>query len=69
MAELAVELALSNDSNLRNTALEAYYTKGALAVEGTFKDFLNNGAVERLHGDTYQDLLRGIKPDQDFYQA
>ena len=69
LAELAVELALSKDSNLRNTALEAYYTKGAVPCDKPFKDFLDNGAVARLHGDTYKELFSGIKPGLDYYEV
>ena len=69
LAELAVELVLSKDSNLRNTALEAYYTKGATPCDKPFKDFLDNGAVARLHGDTYKDLFSGIKPGLDYYEV
>ena len=69
LAELSVELTLSQDKNLQNTAIEAYYTKGAFPCENTFKDFMTNGAVDRLHGDTYKDLFSGIKPDLDYYVA
>ena len=66
LAQVAVELALSNAINLKNTAVELYYTDSAQACEGRFKPLLTNGVTPRLHGDTYQELLRGIRPGIDY---
>jgi uncharacterized protein YbjT (DUF2867 family) len=65
LAEVTVELALSNANNLRNTALEVYYKDSAQPCESKFKPLLENGGV-RLHGDTYQELLQGIEPGKDY---
>ena len=74
VAELSVELALSTAANLRNTAVELYYTESVVEVEGKFKPLLaaakKEGSPEqtklRLHGDTYPRLLEGIRPGIDF---
>jgi nucleoside-diphosphate-sugar epimerase len=70
LAEVAVELALlaASNKNCRNTALELYYTEGAFPCDGPFKKYLDpqNGVVERLHGSTYEELFRGIRPDYDY---
>lgn len=67
LAELAVELVASNAPNLRDTALELYYTDSAQACEGRFKPLLTNGVVPRLHGTTYDELLYRIQPNLDYY--
>jgi hypothetical protein len=69
LAEVAVELALAtSNQNCRNTALELYYTEGAFPCDSPFKKYLDpqNGVVERLHGGTYEELFRGIRPDYDY---
>jgi len=67
LAQVAVELALSNAPNLKNTALELYYTNSAQPCEGRFKPLMTNGVVPRLHGDTYDQLFQGIQPNLDYY--
>ena len=67
VAEVCVELAASNAPNLRNTALELYYTDSTVPVDGNFKSMLTSGVVPRLHGDTYAQLFEGIRPDIDYY--
>ncbi|CAB9523930.1 Complex I intermediate-associated protein 30 domain containing protein [Seminavis robusta] len=69
LAEVAVELAASTAPNLRNTALELYYTDSTVPVDGKFKAMMNNGVVPRLHGQTYAELLQGIEPYVDYYLA
>jgi hypothetical protein len=69
LAEVAVELAIDNTSNLRNTAVELYYTDSAQPCERQFKSFLTNGLVPRLHGETYAQLLGGIEPGIDYYNT
>jgi hypothetical protein len=66
LAEVAVKLAASNAANLRDTAVELYYTDSAQPCERCFKSILANGT--RLHGKTYQDLFSGIQPNVDYYQ-
>jgi len=68
VAEVSVELALSQASNLRNTALELYYTSSAVPCEGRFKLFLTNGMAPRLHGSTYGELFQNIEPGIDYYK-
>jgi uncharacterized protein YbjT (DUF2867 family) len=68
LAEVAVELALSNTPNLRNTALELYYTDSAQPCETRFKALLTNGVAPRLHGDTYEALFSGIRPNVDVFE-
>jgi hypothetical protein len=67
LAEVAVELVVSAAPNLRNTALELYYTDSTLPVEQKFKSMMNSGVIPRLHGDTYSELFQGIQPGVDFY--
>lgn len=67
LAEAAVELALCDAPNVRDTALELYYADTAQPCEGRLKALLKNDAVSRLHGDSYQELFRGIQPDVDFF--
>jgi len=78
VAELTVELALSEAPNVKNTAIELYYSDSVVPVEGRFKPLLksasastsaSNGGPEsrlRLHGSTYRELLEGIEPNIDF---
>lgn len=68
LAEVAAELAVSKAPNLRNTALELYYTNSAQACEGRFKKFLLNGQAPRLHGNSYAELFQGVQPNIDYYQ-
>ena len=70
LAEVAVELAVSNSANLRNTALELYYTDSTQPCERQFKSMMTSGVVPRLNGyDTYADLLAGVKPGVDYYRG
>lgn len=67
LAEVTVSLALANASNLKNTALELYYTDSAQPCEGRFTSQLKDGI--RLHGDTYEALFRGVQPNIDYLEA
>jgi NAD(P)H-binding len=67
LAEVAVELVISAAPNLRNTALELYYTESTVPVAQTFKSMMSSGVVPRLHGDAYSQLFQGIQPGIDFY--
>mmetsp|Transcript_26922 Transcript_26922/g.41233 ORF Transcript_26922/g.41233 Transcript_26922/m.41233 type:complete len:365 (+) Transcript_26922:70-1164(+) len=67
LAEVAVQAGLSNSPNLRNTAFEIYYTDSAQPCERRFKSLLTNGEVQRVHGDTYEALFQGMKPDGEYY--
>jgi uncharacterized protein YbjT (DUF2867 family) len=69
LAQFAVELTLSNASNLRNTAVELYYTSSVQPCEGRFKDFVTNGVVPRVHGQSYEELFAGIQPNIDYYEG
>jgi len=74
VAEMTVELALSNAPNVKNTAVELYYTDSVIEVEKKFKPLLaaakKEGSPEsqqlRLHGSTYQELVKRIRSDIDF---
>ena len=68
LAEVAVGLALSEAPNLRNTALELYYTDSAQPCERQFKSMMTNGMVPRLHGNSYAELFQGIQPGIDFFR-
>ena len=65
LAEVAVELAISNAPNLRNTAIELYYGDSVQPCERRFKSQLKDGI--RLHGSTYEELLSGIQPKIDCF--
>jgi nucleoside-diphosphate-sugar epimerase len=65
VAEVAIELALSSAPNVKNTALELYYRNKVVPVDKGFKKYLENG-VDRLHGDSYEELFKGIKPNYDY---
>jgi hypothetical protein len=65
LAEATVELALSKATNVKNTALEVYYMDSAQPCEGRFKSQMKDGV--RLHGDTYEELFRGIQPNVDYF--
>jgi hypothetical protein len=72
VAEVTVELALSNAPNLRNTAIELYYKDSVVETEGKFKKLLaaetNHGVGSsklRLQGSTYSQLLEGIRSGID----
>ncbi|KAL3928039.1 MAG: hypothetical protein SGBAC_012820 [Bacillariaceae sp.] len=67
LAEATVELALTNAANVKNTALELYYTDGAQPCEGRFKSQMNDGV--RLHGATYAALFRGVQPNLDYLKV
>jgi uncharacterized protein YbjT (DUF2867 family) len=69
LAQFAVELTLSDASNLRNTAVELYYTFSAQPCEGRFKDFVRNGIAPRIHGQSYEELIAGIQPNIDYYEG
>ena len=77
VAEVSVELALSSAPNLKNTAVELYYTNSVVEVEGAFKPLLEAAKQEgspeqqalRLHGKSYGELLEGILPEVDFSAA
>ena len=65
VAEVAVELALSSSPNVKNTAIELYYGNKVVPVDKGFKKYLQDG-VDRLHGDTYDSLFQGVKPNYDY---
>jgi hypothetical protein len=67
LAEVSVELAASTASNLRDTAIELYYTSSVVPVSGEFKSTLDSGVAPRLHGETYSRLFEGIRPGVDYY--
>ena len=74
VAEITVELALSDAPNVKNTAVELYYTNSVVEVEGKYKPLLEVAKIEgspegkqlRLHGSTYSELFQGIRPGIDF---
>lgn len=74
VAEVTVELAVSESPNVKNTAVELYYSDSVLEVEGKFKSLLAAAKIEgspenkklRLHGSTYSELFEGIRPGIDF---
>jgi uncharacterized protein YbjT (DUF2867 family) len=66
LAESVVEMTVCNSPNVRDATFELYYTDSAQACAGRFKPLLTNGVVTRLHGDTYQGLFSGIKPDGEY---
>lgn len=72
VAEVTVELALSEVPNVKNTAIELYYTDSVVPVENRFKSLLASESSKgeasklRLHGNTYEGLLQGIRSDIDF---
>jgi nucleoside-diphosphate-sugar epimerase len=73
VAEITVELALSNAPNVRNTAIELYYKDSVVEVEGRFKKLLadtkqqeNSDNKLRLQGSTYSELLEGIRSGIDY---
>ncbi|KAL3913584.1 MAG: hypothetical protein SGILL_006427 [Bacillariaceae sp.] len=67
LAEVSVELALSKAANLKDTAVELYYTTSAVPVSKEFRSTLSSGVAPRLHGDSYSQLFDGIRPDVDYY--
>lgn len=70
LAEVAVEAALSSAQNLHNTAFEVYYTESAQPFEGRFKTYLkgsSSGSAARIHGDAYDALFEGLKPDGSYF--
>ncbi|KAL7528228.1 hypothetical protein ACHAWF_002482 [Thalassiosira exigua] len=67
VAEVAVELALSASPSTRNTALELYYRNKVVPVDAAYRKYLNpDSGLERLHGDSYDELFRGVKADFDY---
>jgi len=77
VAEATVELALSESSNVKNTAVELYYTDSIVPVEGKFNGLLQKAREEgspeynkfRLHGRTYSELIQQIRPGVDFVEG
>lgn len=69
LAQFAVELTLSNAPNLRNTAVELYYTRSVQPCEKRFKALVANGIAPRIHGQSYGELLAGIQPNVDYYEG
>ena len=71
VAEVTVESALSEAPNVKNTAIELYYTDSVVPCEKRFKPLLASASSEegsklRLHGTTYEALLEGIQSNIDF---
>lgn len=72
VAEITVELALSEAPNVKNTAVELYYTDSVVPVENRFKSLLKSSSEGeqrsnlRLHGRTYSELFQGIQSNVDF---
>ena len=67
VAEVAVEVALSNASNLKNTAFELYYQNKVVPVDKKYKKYSQpDTPIERLHGETYEELFRGVVPNYDY---
>ena len=68
LAQVTVETAVARTPNLRNTAVEVYYTSSAQPCERKFRDLLKaDSIVPRLHGETYAELLAGVQPNVDYY--
>ena len=65
LAEVAVELALSSAPNVKNTAIELYYRNKVVSVDKGFKKYLDEG-VDRLHGESYEELFKQIKANYDY---
>jgi nucleoside-diphosphate-sugar epimerase len=68
LAQVAVELALCEQSNVQNTAVELYYTYSAQPCEGKFKSLLTSSEGVRLHGNSYEELFKKIEAGIDFYE-
>ncbi|KAL7500631.1 hypothetical protein ACHAWT_011263 [Skeletonema menzelii] len=67
VAEVAVELALSYAPNVKNTACELYYRNKVVPVDKGFKKYLQDGSgLDRLYGESYDELFMGIKPNYDY---
>lgn len=66
VAEVAVELALSSLPNVKNTAIELYYQNKVVPVDRGFKKYLQDGDVERLHANSYEELFQGVKANYDY---
>ncbi len=67
VAEVAVELALSSAPNVKNTACELYYRNKVVPVDKGFKKYLQDGAdLDRLYGESYDELFQRIKPNYDY---
>ena len=66
LAEATVEMTLNQGPNLRNTALEIYYTSSVQPCEKRFRGLLKNGEAPRFHGDSYEELFRGVQPNVDY---
>ena len=67
LAALAVAVARSSRPNLRNTALELYYTDSVQPCETKFQKLVSNGQAPRLHGTTYEELLEDVQPGIDYF--
>lgn len=67
LAAFTVELAMSKADNVKNTALELYYTDSAQPCEGRFKAQMKEGV--RIHGESYGDLFLNIQPGVDFFDV
>lgn len=68
VAEVAVEVALSSAPNVKDTAFELYYGNKVVPVDKRYRKYSQpeNGAVQRLHGDSYDELFGGIVPGYDY---
>lgn len=69
VAEVALELALSSIPNVRNTAFELYYGNKVVPVDRKYKKYYadpENEVVARLHGDSYEELFKGIQSNYDY---
>lgn len=71
LAAFCVALASAGSStpNLRNTALELYYTESVTACEGRFARLLQTNAAPRYHGATYARLIQHVQSNVDYYAA
>ena len=74
LAEVAVETAISQSSNVQNTSFEVYYTESTQPCEGRFKAYMKNdgtgddaATIARIHGLTYSQLFDQLKKDGMYY--
>ena len=58
-----MEIMLSSSPGLKDASLEIYTAEQARACEPRFKPMLTDGTISRLHGDTWDDILKNVKPD------
>ena len=70
VAEVSVEMALSSAPNVQNTAFELYYKNNVVPVDKKYRKYANadNGLVQRLSGETYDELFSGIKAKYDYLE-